>query len=50
MPLATGVSDIHAMNRDVARLILERQPEGAFPEGMVAAFAKSRPAELLAAA
>lgn len=50
IPLNAGVDEIHAMNRELAKLVIERRPEGAFPQGMVASFAKSYPIELLAAA
>jgi hypothetical protein len=50
IPLDAGVDEIHAMNRELARLVVERIPEGAFPQGMVASFAKAHPVELLAAA
>jgi hypothetical protein len=50
MPLDASVDEIHAMNRELARLVVERLPEGAFPPGIVASFAKAHPVELLAAA
>jgi len=50
MPLDASVDEIHAMNRELARLVVERLPEGAFPQGMVAAFAKAYLIELRAAA
>lgn len=50
IPLDAGVDEIHAMNRELARLVVERLPEGAFPQGMVASFAKAYPIELLTAA
>jgi hypothetical protein len=50
MPLDASVDEIHAMNRELARLVVERLPEGAFPQGMVAAFAKAYLTELRAAA
>lgn len=50
IPLDASVDEIHAMNRELARLVVERLPEGAFPQGMVASFAKAYPIELLAAA
>ncbi|HXM83635.1 MAG TPA: hypothetical protein VN929_17115 [Burkholderiales bacterium] len=50
MPLDASVGEIHAMNRELARLVVEKLPEGAFPQGMVASFAKAPPVELRAAA
>lgn len=50
IPLNASVDEIHAMNRELARLVVERLPEGAFPQGMVASFAKAHPVEILAAA
>jgi hypothetical protein len=50
IPLDAGVGEIHAMNRELARLVVERLPEGAFPQGMVASFAKAEPLALRAAA
>jgi len=50
MPLEASVDEIHAMNRELAKLVVERLPEGAFPQGLVASFAKAYPIELLAAA
>lgn len=50
IPLDVSVDEIHVMNREVARLVVERLPEGAFPQGIVAAFAKAYPTELRAAA
>jgi hypothetical protein len=50
IPLAASVDEIHAMNRELARLIVERLPEGKFPQGVVATFTKAYPIELRAAA
>lgn len=50
MQLDTSVGEIHAMNRELARLVVERLQEGEFPRGMVASFVKACPVELLAAA
>jgi len=50
IPLDANVSEIHAMNRELARVVVAKLPEGAFPHGMVASFAKAHPVELLAAA
>jgi len=50
MPLDASVDEIHAMNRELTGFVVRKLPEGAFPEGMVAAFAKSHPIELRAAA
>ena len=51
IPLEAGVDEIHAMNRALATLVVERLPEGVFPQGMVASFGKaSLTKELLAAA
>jgi len=50
MPLDLGVSEIHAMNRELARLVVEKAPAGTFPQGMVASFTKAQPVELRAAA
>lgn len=50
MPLDANVSEIHAMNRELARRVVEKLPGGAFPQGMVASFAKAVPVELQAAA
>lgn len=50
IPLDTNVGEIHAMNRDLARLVVERLPEGAFPQGITASFAKAEPLALSAAA
>lgn len=48
MPVDANVREIHAMNRELARLVIERH--GAFPTGMVASFTKSPRVELRAAA
>jgi hypothetical protein len=50
IPLDTDVGEIHAMNSELARLVVDRLREGTFPQGMVASFAKAYPVELLAAA
>jgi hypothetical protein len=50
MRLDASVGVIHAMNRELARLVVEKLPDGAFPQGMVASFAKAPPVELHAAA
>jgi len=50
IPLEVSVSEIHAMNRELARLVVERLSDGAFPQGMVASFTKAYRIELLAAA
>ena len=50
MLLDASVDEIHTMNRELARLIVEKLPEGAFPQGMVAVFAKAYLTELRAAA
>jgi hypothetical protein len=50
IPLDTSVSEIHAMNRELARLVVEKLPDGAFPQGLIASFTKAHPVELLAAA
>jgi len=50
MPIDSDVSEIHAMNRELARLVVEKLPEGAFPQGLVASFAKTLSVELRAAA
>lgn len=50
IPLDTTVDEIHAMNRELARGVVEKLPSGAFPRGMVATFAKAATRELLAAA
>lgn len=43
-----SVPDVHAMNRDLARLVVERM--GAFPSGLVGTFTKAIPTEVRAAA
>ncbi len=50
MPLDTSVVEIHAMNRELARLVVERLPAGAFPQGMAASFTKTETSALRAAA
>ena len=50
IPLSVSVDELHAMNRELAKHVVERLPEGAFPQGMVAAFAKAEPLALRAAA
>jgi hypothetical protein len=50
LPLTASVSEVHAMNRGLARLVVEKAPDGAFPPGLVATFAKAPPTELRAAA
>ncbi len=50
MPLNASVGEIHAMNRELARLVVEKVPAAAFPQGLVASFTKARPVELRAAA
>lgn len=50
MPLDASVDEIHAMNRELAKRVVERLPEGVFPQGMVASFAKAHPIELRVAA
>ena len=49
VPLAANVAEIHAMNRELTKLIVEKLPTGAFPSGMVVGFTKAH-AELRAAA
>jgi len=48
--LDASVDEIHALNRELARLVVERLPEGSYPQGMVASFAKAYSVELRAAA
>jgi hypothetical protein len=50
MQLDASFDEIHAMNRELARLVVEKLPAGAFPQGMVATFSKAYPTELRAAA
>jgi hypothetical protein len=50
MPLGASIDEVHAMNRELTGLVVRRLPEGAFPQGIVAAFAKAHPIELRAAA
>ena len=50
IPLNASVGEIHAMNRELANLVVKRLPEGAFPQGMAASFAKIEPLALRAAA
>lgn len=50
IPLDTSVEEIHAMNRHLAKLVVEKLSDGAFPQGVVASFAKAPRIELLAAA
>ena len=49
VPINANNAEVHAMNRDLARLLVTKMPTGAFPSGMVAAFVKA-PVELRAAA
>lgn len=48
--LDTSVTEIHQMNRELTAAIVERLPQGAFPQGIVASFSKAHRAELQAAA
>jgi hypothetical protein len=50
MPLNAPIDEIHAMNREFARLVVRKLPGGAFPEGLVCSFAKGQALELRAAA
>jgi hypothetical protein len=50
IPIDAGVEEIHGMNRELARLVVEELPDGVFPQGMVATFAKTDPLALRAAA
>jgi hypothetical protein len=50
MPLDTGFDEVHTMNREFARLVVEKLPDGSFPRGLVATFAKAHPVELRVAA
>ncbi|SRR6266536_225403 len=50
IPLDIGVEEIHAMNRDLAGLVVARLPEGTFPQGMVATFSRAHLKDLRAAA
>lgn len=50
IPLDASVTEIQTMNRELTNLLIERLAKGAFPQGVVAAFAKAAPAELRAAA
>lgn len=50
IPMDAEVSELRAMNRELARFVVEKLPDGAFPQGMSASFAKAHPLELLAAA
>lgn len=45
-----GAVEVRAMNRELARLIVEKAPEGAFPKGLVTTFEKSQPQAVRAAA
>ena len=48
--LDASVSEIHAMNRELARLVVEKCRDGAFPQGVVASFTKVETKDLRAAA
>jgi hypothetical protein len=48
--ISRGVEDVHAMNRELARRVVESLPNGAFPQGLVTAFQKAAPEALPAAA
>lgn len=50
MPVDLSVSEIHDMNRKLAKLVVEKMPTGTFPEGIVASFAKTPAKEVRAAA
>ncbi len=50
IPLDASVGEIHAMNRELARLVVERLSKGAFPQGMTASFVKAEPVALRTAA
>ena len=50
LPLKANVDEVHAMNRKLAKLIVERLPNGAFPQGIVASFVIDLPVETRAAA
>lgn len=50
IPVDVSVDELHAMNRELAKHVVEKLPDGAFPQGMVAAFTKAEPLVLRAAA
>ena len=50
LPMNASFDEIHAMNRELARLVVEKLPEGVFTKGIVTSFAKAYPAEILVAA
>ncbi len=51
LPIDAGVEEVHQMNRELLKLVVERLPGGAFPGGIVTSFAKAvRNIELPAAA
>ncbi len=42
IPVNESMDYVHAMNRDLTRLIVERLPDGIYPPGLVMSFAKAR--------
>lgn len=50
VPIASTLEEVHAMSRELATLIVEKAPGGAFPSGIVASFTRPLPVELRAAA
>ncbi|MGV3627562.1 MAG: hypothetical protein ACO1PN_07735 [Betaproteobacteria bacterium] len=50
IPLSESVQFIHSLNRDLTKLIVEKMPNGAFPQGLVMSFAKAESVKLLEAA
>lgn len=50
MPIDASTSEIHAMNRELAALVVKKLPHGAFPDGLVTSFTRAPAVELRAAA
>lgn len=50
IPLDESVEFVHSMNRDLTKLVVEKLPNGAFPQGLVMSFAKAETEKLLVAA
>ena len=50
IPVSKSVEFVHAMNRDLIKLIVEKMPDGIFPGGLVMSFAKAELQELREAA
>ena len=50
IPLDESAEFVHSMNRDLTKLIVEKMPNGTFPQGLVMSFAKAESVKLLEAA